>query len=66
MTGRTGSASAPAADSAAFDPGAHTVAEVQDYVTAHPDQVDAVYTTEQAGRARVTLLDWLAAFEAPT
>ncbi|HKE74320.1 MAG TPA: hypothetical protein VKB57_11935, partial [Acidimicrobiales bacterium] len=52
----------PAPDSttiAGFDPGAHTIAEVQDYVTANPAELDAVYAAEQAGKARVTLLDWL-------
>jgi hypothetical protein len=34
-------------------------------VSAHPDQLDAMYAAEQAGKARVTLLDWLAA-QGPT
>jgi len=28
-------------------------------VTANPAELDAVYAAEQAGKARVTLLDWL-------
>jgi hypothetical protein len=32
-------------------------------VTANPAELDAVYAAEQAGKARVTLLDWLAAQE---
>ena len=39
-----------------FDPGEHTVADVQDYLAAHPDQVDAVLAAEAAGKARSTLL----------
>jgi len=42
--------------SAAFDPGAHTVAEVIDYADIHPDEVQALYDAEVAGRNRVTLL----------
>ena len=42
-----------------FDPGAYTVAEVQDYVTANPDQAGAVREAEAAGKARTTLLAWL-------
>lgn len=42
-----------------YDPGEHTVAEVQEYVNANPDQTDAVREAEAAGKARVTLLDWL-------
>lgn len=44
-----------------FDPGEHTVADVQTYITDHPDEVDAIYEAEQSGKARSTLLDWLAA-----
>lgn len=42
-----------------YDPGAYTVAEVQDYVTANPDQAAAVRDAEAAGKARSTLLAWL-------
>lgn len=54
---------APAADdgSEAFDPGEHTVADVKAWVTDHPDQVQAIYDAEVAGKARQTLLDWLTA-----
>jgi hypothetical protein len=45
-----------------FDPGAHTVNEVEDYVTAQPDERDAVLAAEQAGRDRVTLVSWLESF----
>lgn len=42
-----------------FDPGEHTVAEVVAYVEDFPDQLDTVYDAENAGKARVTLLDQL-------
>lgn len=42
-----------------FDAGAHTVAEVQEYVDAHPEQAQAVRDAEAAGKARSTLLAWL-------
>jgi IPT/TIG domain len=42
-----------------FDPSDHTVTEVQDYVTANPDQRAAVLAAEQAGKNRVTLVNWL-------
>jgi hypothetical protein len=59
---RTASAPpAPAAEGATFDPGDHTIAEVQTYVEANPDTAAAIAAAEQAGKARVTLLDWLAA-----
>jgi len=45
----------PEADVEAFDPGGHTVAEVQDYLAAHPDQTDAVLDAEAAGKNRATL-----------
>ena len=43
-----------------YDPADHTVSEVVAYVQAHPDEVDAVYAAEQAGKGRTTLLDHLA------
>jgi hypothetical protein len=43
----------------AFDPAAHTIAEVQSYVEHNPAQCKAVYAAEEAGKARVRLLDWL-------
>ena len=44
---------------ASFDPGEHTIAEVQDYVTANPDQAVAVRAAEATGKNRSTLLAWL-------
>jgi len=41
---------------ASFDPGEHTVADVHDYIAAHPDQADAVLAAERAGKARATLI----------
>jgi hypothetical protein len=39
-----------------FDPGEHTVAEVHDYLAAHPADADAVLAAEAAGKARITLV----------
>lgn len=44
-----------------YDPATHTVAEVQSYVTEHPEERAAVLAAEKAGKARTSLLDWLAA-----
>lgn len=52
-----------AAEASGFDPGAHTVPEVQAYVTAHPDALLDVLEAEEAGKARSTLLAWLEAEE---
>lgn len=52
----------PASESVAsekFDPGDHNIDEVKSYVDDHPDEVQAVYDAEKAGKARVSLLDWL-------
>jgi hypothetical protein len=46
-------AQAPAAQ---FDPGEHTVADVEAYLAKHPDQRDAVLAAEAAGKARATLV----------
>lgn len=43
-----------------YDPAAHTVAEVQAYVTDHPDERDAIRAAETAGKGRTSLLEWLA------
>jgi len=40
----------------AYDPGAHTVAEVLDYIAAHPDQEEAVIAAEEAGKGRAGIL----------
>lgn len=44
------------ADAEDFDPGDYTVNEVIAYVEEHPDEAQAVYDAENAGKARVTLL----------
>lgn len=44
-----------------YDPGAHTIDDVKAHVLANPDQRDTVYDAETAGKARVTLLEWLEA-----
>ena len=43
----------------AYDPADHTVAEVEEYVNANPDQAQAVLDAEIAGKNRSTLVDWL-------
>ena len=40
---------------AQFDPGEHTVADVQAYLEKHPDEYDAVLAAEKAGKNRATL-----------
>ena len=40
----------------AFDPGDHTVAEVEEYIAANPDELEAVYNAEVAGKNRSTLV----------
>ena len=47
--------------SQAFDPGEFTIAEVLDHLDVHPDQLAAVTEAEEAGKARVTLLNELEA-----
>jgi hypothetical protein len=42
-----------------YDPGAHTVADVQQYVTEHPDQLEEMYEAEVAGKNRSSLVTWL-------
>jgi hypothetical protein len=39
-----------------FDPGSHTVAEVEAYIDAHPDEEDAVLDAERAGKNRASLV----------
>lgn len=38
-----------------FDPAAHSVAEVKDYIEAHPDERHVVLAAEAAGRSRASL-----------
>lgn len=42
-----------------YDPGDHTVEEVLAYAAEHPDQADEIAAAEEAGKARVTILDKL-------
>ena len=44
-----------------YDPGEHTVAEVQTYVEANPESLAAVYESEYQGKARSSLVTWLEA-----
>jgi hypothetical protein len=39
-----------------FDPGAHTVAEVNDYLAEHPEDADRVLQAEADGKARVSIV----------
>jgi len=45
--------------SASYDPGVHTVDETLTYASGHPDEVQAIFDAESAGKGRVTLLDGL-------
>ena len=40
-----------------FDPPAHTVAEVEDYLAANPDDEKRVVKAERAGKNRATIVD---------
>jgi hypothetical protein len=42
-----------------YDPAAHTVTEVIGFVEDHPEELEDVIATEEAGKARVTLLTHL-------
>lgn len=42
-----------------YDPAAHTVEEVKQFVTDHPDEVQAIYDAEVAGKNRTSLISWL-------
>jgi hypothetical protein len=42
-----------------YDPAAHTVGEVQEYVSEHPDELDEIYEAECAGKNRSSLVTWL-------
>ena len=48
-----------------YDPAAHTVSEVQDYIIDHPDQLDEMYEAELAGKNRTTLITWMESAEEP-
>jgi hypothetical protein len=43
-------------DGDVFDPSAHTVAEVNDYLDANPDDADRVLAAERDGKARVSIV----------
>jgi len=45
-----------------FDPAAHTITEVEDFVNEHPDEAIDVLDLEEAGKNRVTLVAWLENF----
>ena len=44
-----------------FDPADYTVAEVEEYAEANPDQIDELLAAEEAGKNRTTLVAWLEA-----
>ena len=39
-----------------YDPSEHTVAEVNDYLAEHPEEADAIYAAEEAGKGRAGIL----------
>jgi len=47
---------------AGFDPSAHNVQDVKDFVQSHPDEAQAVLDLEVASQNRVTLVSWLESF----
>lgn len=48
-------AEAPGHSGAEFNPGEHTVEQVQAFLQEHPDLADAVIAAEKAGKNRTTL-----------
>jgi hypothetical protein len=46
----------------AFDPGDHSIADVKAYIEANPDELDDVLAAEEAGKGRVTLIEWLTTY----
>ena len=52
--GRNGAAMSPPGD-AGFDPSNHSVADVEAFVAAHPDQLDAVLAAEAEGKGRKSI-----------
>lgn len=44
---------------AGFDPAAHTVAEVEQYVADHPDEAEQILDLEEEGKNRTTLVSYL-------
>lgn len=49
-------AAVPEAAADVFDPGGYTVAEVAEYLTAHPEDADRVIAAERAGKNRVSIV----------
>ncbi len=52
----TGAGDAPPPEGDGFDPGAHTVAEVEQYLDDNPEERDRVLEAEASGKARRSLL----------
>ena len=48
-------------ESGVYDPSEHTVDEVVEYASQHPDEVEAILTAEQGGKNRSTLTSQLEA-----
>jgi hypothetical protein len=58
-TSTEGETTAPPAPESVYDPGQHSVAEVQRYVEENPGEAAAIRSAEQDGKKRVTLIEWL-------
>jgi hypothetical protein len=52
----TGADAVPEPKSDSFDPGEHTVAEVEDYLAANPDEHAKVLAAEAKGKNRTSLV----------
>jgi hypothetical protein len=61
MEGGDGGEEPPPEEPDVYDPGDYTVAEVEAYVEAYPDQLEEVLDAEEAGKNRSTLVAWLEA-----
>jgi len=46
----------PASEPETYDPGDHTVADVETYAAEHPDEREAILAAERAGKNRSTLI----------
>lgn len=45
-----------------YDPADYTVAEVKEFVTEHPDLAPDLLASEEEGKSRSTLIEWLTEF----
>ncbi len=66
LTDRSVEPDPPTSEPAEFDPSDHNIDDVESYVEANPDELDAVLAAERAGKDRSTLIEWLEARQETT